>query len=247
MKICRCQNLCIINASSLWARCHWDLFVLSNGQYRLLAERTSLLSSRGLGLPYLWMCCDSRAACELSKNINLANTATHQRAACKAYFEGLWVLKHVLHSGLPAQRAVPLGAQPTSLKANLLLCHFWQRDAAFGRVWRARLETLGSTGHRDVVCLTPGKLDLLLLVLPSLAELQMVLSSMDCTFSTHACSSFSECLSSAQQMPRDICVSRRRLAVFRFRPKPAIRASELQDCSITGHEETSATDWKLKE
>lgn len=30
-------------------------------------------------------------------------------------------------------------------------------------------------------------------------------------------------------------------------PDPVSRGSELQDCSITGHEETSATDWKLKE
>lgn len=101
VNICQCQSLCIINASFVWRQSCWDLFMLNNGQYQLLEERTSFLSSRGLGLPYLRMCCTSRAACEFSENITLGNTATHKRTAGKNIFWGLSVLKNMLRSGLP--------------------------------------------------------------------------------------------------------------------------------------------------
>lgn len=103
------------------------------------------------------------------------------------------------------------------------------------------------------VGLTPEKSELLLLVLPALAELWQYFSSMDCTFSMHVCPSFSgQCLSSAEQMPRNTCMSGGRLAVLMFRGICRTRASEqslwaARLCSITGREETSATDWKLKE
>lgn len=85
---------------------------------------------------------------EFSKNINLANIAIHEGAACKVVLEGLSVLKHAL---LHRASSKPW-LWERQLRANPLPCHFWQGAAAFGGVWQARLETLGSIGHMDVVC-----------------------------------------------------------------------------------------------
>lgn len=189
--------------------------MLSNGQYQLLEERTSFLSSRGLGLPYLRMCCTSRAACEFSENITLGNTATHKRTACKNVF---W------RAVSAEKRAALRPTRSTNMSSKLWLWGFKQQiweliycPATAGKELLPLRES-GKPGWRYLevldkrmlctVGLTPEKSELLLLVLPALAELWQYFSSMDCTFSMHVCPSFSgECLSSAEQMPRNTCVS----------------------------------------
>lgn len=128
----------------------------------------------------------------------------------------------MLHSGQlhrSEQQAVALGVQTTNLRANVLPCHFWQRALAFGGAWQARLEIFGSTGRTGVafVGLTPKSWTRCCWFCQLWQNCGWFFSGMACTFSTDLCSSFSgECLPSAEQMPRDICVCRGRSAALTF-------------------------------
>lgn len=102
VKNCHCQCPCFINVSFWQAVSHWDFFMLSNGQYQFLAERTTFLSSRGPGLTYMQICCACRAAYEVCKDINLGKTTANRSTVCKMFFGGLSTLKCMLRSDLPA-------------------------------------------------------------------------------------------------------------------------------------------------